>query len=68
MLLINRNTIGTLLFGIVLIACTDEPKPVTTPIKPFEVQTQALEQAKQLEKAAQDANEQQRQQIETMTQ
>lgn len=68
MLLSNRNLIGTLLSGMILTACTDEPKPVTPTIKPFEAQTQALEQAKQLENTVQDASEQRRQQIEAMTQ
>ncbi len=49
---------------LLLMACSDEPQSSPPPIKPFEVQTGALEQTKQLEQNIQALQETQRKEME----
>ncbi len=65
-----HHGIAVLFIGILLTACSKDPEPAVTapPIKPFEAQQQALEQAKQLEQDMQTAAEVKRKEIEAQAQ
>jgi len=49
---------------VLITACSDQPQPAPPTIKPFEAQTHALEQAKQLDQSVQDSAESQRKAME----
>lgn len=65
-----QHSVAGILIGIILAACSKEPEPAATapPIKPFEAQLKAVEQAKQLEQAMQAAAEAKRKEIEVQVQ
>jgi hypothetical protein len=48
------------ILSVLITACSDKPQPTPPTIKPFEAQTHALEQAKQLDQSVQDTAEAQR--------
>jgi hypothetical protein len=59
-----HRLVSTGILSVLITACSDEPHPTPLTIKPFEAQTQALEQAKQLDQSVQDTAEAQRKAME----